>query len=170
MVLVGLAGVGGEELAASDHLVDHRRHMVVVRAGTEEAAPRGKWTVAVQQAGDVAPQVLLGDQCRRQVQRSVQPERVRHVGVELLHRGGPHRGEHCGPRIRSGVRDVGVHVRGTHRRHLSCDVLHIVCCMQNPATWSFLGQGPPARSERPGRGTARPSTRTRAQRARPAAP
>ena len=61
VVLVRLAGVCREELAAVDDLVDDRGHRVLVGAGAEEEPSGLDRAVAAQQTADVTHEVLLGD-------------------------------------------------------------------------------------------------------------
>ena len=70
VVLVRLAGVGGEELAAAVDLVADGRHVVLVAAGAEEAERRRAWRCCrSQQPLDVADQLRLGAERRGQVER-----------------------------------------------------------------------------------------------------
>ena len=108
VVLVGFAGVRGEELAAPDDLVDDGGHVVVVGAGAEEAQALPRRDVLREEALDVAHEILLGRERRRQVERPVEPQFGGHVGVELVDGCRADGGEHRRLRIRRGVRDVRV--------------------------------------------------------------
>lgn len=108
VVLVRLARVGGEELAAPVDLVADGRHVVRVAAVAEEAERLGGVGVAAQQPAHVRDQLVLGDQRLGQVQRPVQAQVRRNGGVELLDARGADGRQHLGPHAGFGVRDVGV--------------------------------------------------------------
>ncbi len=108
VVLVGLARVGGEELAATVDLVAHRRDVVVVAAVAEEAEQFGRVGVACQQAVQVPDQAGFVGVGRGQVERAVEPQVGGDVAVELGDVGGADLGEHRRPGLGPRVGDVGM--------------------------------------------------------------
>ena len=81
VILVRVAGVGGQELGPAVDLVADRRDVVRVAARAEEAQDLARGGVAVEQALHVPGQLRLGPERCREVQRPAQPQRRRNVGV-----------------------------------------------------------------------------------------
>ena len=115
VVFVRFAGVRREELAAPDDLVDDGGHVVVVGAGAEEAQALPSRDVPREEALDVAHEILLGRERRRQVELPVQPQVGGHIGVELVDGCRADGREHRRLGIRRGVRDVRVDEWVGHR-------------------------------------------------------
>ncbi len=118
VVLVGVAGICGQELGAAIDLVAHGRHLVVIAAGAEEADQLPGGRVAVDAATDVAPQLHLGREGSRHVQGPREAQVRRDGSVQVVDRGGAEFVEHRFALSRLRVGDVWMGERRwlmTHR-------------------------------------------------------
>src|SRR6185503_8897200 len=96
--------VGGQQLAALEHRVDDRRHVVVVHPRAEERELRADVRVLGGERLEVRVQLLLGHR-RRQRQLAPHAHAVRQVCEQLLDRGDADRLEHRLP-VGIGQREV----------------------------------------------------------------
>ena len=109
VVGIGAAAVGREQLAAVDDLVHDRRHVVLGTAGAAEVEPcPGAGPVAGDDLLEMPAQVLLARKRRRQVEQTLDPERLRDCGIEIRHVAGSDRLQKLSPRRRCRVRHVGM--------------------------------------------------------------
>ena len=84
VIAVAVAVVGGEELAAVDDLVAHRRDVVRPATAAEKAQTFEAALVAVKDTGDVAAQLVLRAQGRGQVEEPGHAKALGNRAVQLL--------------------------------------------------------------------------------------
>jgi len=108
MVVVGLAGIGGQELAPPVDFVADGGHMVLVAAAAQEGKPFPGGCVLGQQALHVAFEGILGGERIGQVQTLAEPQFLRHVLVEFLGALGADLAEHRRFDGRHRVGDIGI--------------------------------------------------------------
>ena len=115
VVGIGAAAVGGEQLAAMDDLVHDRRHVVLRAAGAAKVEPGpGAGLVAGDDLLEMPPQVLLAGERRRQVEQSLDLERLRDCGIEIGHVAGADRLQQLPSRRRCRVRHVRMNETVAH--------------------------------------------------------
>ena len=123
--------VRGEELAALEHGVDDRGHVVVVDAGAEERELLRRVDVPRRELGEVRDQLLLGER-RLEVERAVEAHARRDVAEELVDRGDADRLEHLLP--------VGVGEREKRMRHCSARTCLYAATSSSESTSRRVGE------------------------------
>lgn len=118
VVLVGLAGIGAEDLGAGIDLVADGRNVVLVAARAEEVYVLLAGLVLLQHAGHGAVELILRADGLWHVEAPVQPQLVGHVAVQLLDRGDADKVAHLPLDRLIRVRDVGV--MGKFMIHIPC--------------------------------------------------
>ena len=86
--------VAGEEFAALDQMVDARRDMVAIGAAAEEEGRFARDQILPRQRAKL-PLDRHFRRMHRQVDRPVEPRRLRHVAEQIVDRLGADRGEHA---------------------------------------------------------------------------
>ncbi len=117
-VRVVAAGVGGQELPTVDDRVDHRRDVVLVAAGAEEAQVFLTRLVLRQDSAHMPLELELGEEGLREIERPSEPKLLRYLDVQLFHVLHPCLLQHLRPCRGHGIRDVGVDNRSLLRHRI----------------------------------------------------
>ncbi len=88
-----IRGIGGQELAALDQMVDRGGDVMAIGAAADEKRRRAGSDIPRRQAGDHPLDLDLALR-QRQIERPVAPRCGRHIGKQIINQFDPDRGQH----------------------------------------------------------------------------